>query len=57
MLIKCEDCGHEMSDKAKVCPNCGWPNPRMERKTSVIANFPTIEIYDNTKPITTIPFW
>ena len=22
-LIKCKECSHEMSDKAKVCPNCG----------------------------------
>lgn len=22
-LIKCENCGHEISDKAKVCPKCG----------------------------------
>ena len=24
-LIKCVDCGKEISDKAKVCPNCGCP--------------------------------
>ena len=24
-LIKCIDCGKEVSDKAKVCPNCGCP--------------------------------
>ena len=24
-LIKCEGCGHEVSDKASVCPNCGCP--------------------------------
>ncbi len=23
MLIKCPECGHEVSDKAPVCPNCG----------------------------------
>lgn len=22
-LIKCSQCGHEVSDKAKVCPKCG----------------------------------
>lgn len=22
-LIKCKECGHEVSDKAKICPNCG----------------------------------
>ena len=24
-LIKCEECGHEISDKATSCPNCGCP--------------------------------
>ena len=24
-LIKCEECGKEISDKAKSCPNCGCP--------------------------------
>lgn len=24
-LIKCPDCGKEISDKAPVCPNCGRP--------------------------------
>lgn len=24
-LIKCEDCGKEISDKAESCPNCGCP--------------------------------
>ena len=24
-LIKCEECGKEISDKAKTCPNCGFP--------------------------------
>ncbi|WP_305152237.1 zinc ribbon domain-containing protein [uncultured Dubosiella sp.] len=24
-LIKCPECNHEISDKAKVCPNCGNP--------------------------------
>lgn len=23
-LIKCPECNHEMSDTAKVCPNCGY---------------------------------
>ena len=25
-LIKCPECGKEISDKAKACPNCGCPN-------------------------------
>ena len=24
-LIKCTECGHEVSDKAQTCPNCGAP--------------------------------
>ena len=24
-LIKCRECGKEISDKAKSCPNCGSP--------------------------------
>lgn len=24
-LIKCSECGHEISDKANACPNCGCP--------------------------------
>ena len=25
MLIKCVDCGHSVSDRANVCPQCGGP--------------------------------
>lgn len=24
-MIKCPECGHEISDKADKCPNCGNP--------------------------------
>lgn len=24
-IIKCPECGKEVSDKAKACPNCGVP--------------------------------
>ncbi len=24
-LIKCSECGHDVSDKASACPNCGFP--------------------------------
>lgn len=27
-LIKCPECGKEVSDKAKTCPNCGCPIDR-----------------------------
>ena len=25
MLIKCPECGQDVSDKANICPNCGTP--------------------------------
>ena len=28
-LIKCRECGNDMSDKAKLCPNCGAQNSIM----------------------------
>lgn len=46
-LIKCKECGKEMSDKAEVCPHCGYSEkkaqekallkPPMERKSKYIA--------------------
>jgi len=27
-LIKCPECGREISDKAEVCPHCGYPVPK-----------------------------
>ena len=31
-LIKCNECGNEISDKAKVCPNCGNPITTNKKK-------------------------
>ena len=25
-IIKCYECGNEMSEYADICPNCGCPN-------------------------------
>ena len=49
-LIKCKECGHEVSDKASACPNCGCPidsvetyqeqideEPRRKNKTLILA--------------------
>ena len=30
-LIKCHECGHEIADTAKQCPNCGSPTEYQER--------------------------
>jgi len=32
-LIKCSECGKEISDKAAACPNCGMPLRREDRGT------------------------
>ena len=30
MLERCPDCGHEISPRARMCPNCGAPGPGHE---------------------------
>lgn len=42
-LIKCNECGKEISDKAKMCPHCGCENdtifcPECDKKLSSKAN-------------------
>jgi hypothetical protein len=34
-LIKCEECGREVSDKAKTCPGCGAPVPQAEEEADI----------------------
>ena len=29
-LITCPECGREVSDRAKTCPNCGFPITKSE---------------------------
>ena len=36
-LIKCKECGKEISDKADMCPNCGYTN-KNNIKNSKISN-------------------
>lgn len=35
-LIKCSECGKEISDKAKTCPNCGNYNNKANKKRDYI---------------------
>lgn len=35
MIIKCPECGKEINDKAKSCPNCGFPIVHEEEKPKV----------------------
>lgn len=33
-LIKCSECNKEISDQAKMCPHCGYKQPKAKRKAS-----------------------
>lgn len=37
-LIKCPECGKEISDKARACPNCGYPIAKLNDKDSIPQN-------------------
>ncbi len=39
-LVKCLECGKEISDKANVCPNCGYPLSEMMRGGTVRIKMP-----------------
>jgi uncharacterized OB-fold protein len=36
MLIRCPECGKEISDKVEACPNCGAPQPALERTSMLV---------------------
>lgn len=38
-LIKCPECGQQISDKAKVCPSCGCPIAYENAKADFISFF------------------
>lgn len=40
-LIKCPECGREISDKAISCPQCGYPNTPSSTKTGARNGHPT----------------
>ena len=47
-LIKCPECGKEISDKASACPNCGCPVSAIPFQT-----LPSeVDISGNTAPVT-----
>ena len=37
-LIKCPECGKEISDKATICPNCGYPVSEMNKSPETETN-------------------
>lgn len=40
-LIKCRECGHEISDQAKMCPSCGYGQEKKQEPSEVYANIAT----------------
>ena len=42
-LIKCSECGKEVSDKAATCPNCGCPISQMSSSGIVKIKLPRTE--------------
>lgn len=42
-LIKCPECGKEISDKAQCCPNCGCPNNEFGNLQSELGNEKNID--------------
>ena len=64
-LIKCPECGKEVSDKAMTCPNCGCPisaRNDSETQSSGIKDFDKIPIFKICIGICAIltlllPFW
>lgn len=45
-LIKCPECGKEISDRAKACPSCAYPIPQ-----SVVASSPAPTQIPKTGPM------
>ena len=35
-LVKCSECGKEMSDAIKKCPNCGYKNKKKLNKKKIV---------------------
>ena len=48
-LIKCPECGRDVSDSAITCPNCGYPlkQNQEEEKESVVEQAVTNESEDS----------
>ena len=47
-LIKCPECGKEISDKAVSCPHCGFPISKEEVKdiNEMVNNYINYSYYD-----------
>lgn len=45
MLIKCSECGKEVSDKANTCPNCGAPVQNNDNKEKELKDLARKVVY------------
>lgn len=57
-LIKCSECGKEISDKAESCPNCGNPINKKEESKIMVYGYnesyminPKVKIFINNEEI------
>lgn len=41
-LIKCRECGKEISKSASTCPYCGRPDPQLNEKDYFWSNHPIL---------------
>jgi hypothetical protein len=41
-LINCPECDKQISDKAKTCPNCGFPIEEMNKPDEILLQFPEL---------------
>jgi len=51
-LIKCSECGKEISDKAETCVHCGCPQEKQETESIEIAKLAKIQPKRKTHPLT-----
>jgi len=53
-LIKCKECGHEISDEALACPNCGKPQRNKSLSVSLSRQ---ITVYSISLLLPPFGFW
>lgn len=56
-LIKCPECGKEISDKAEACPNCGCPINNNSSPVNSLINSQDVPKQENAIEKTKITIW
>ena len=57
-LIKCPECGKEISDKASSCPNCGFPiaqKENVQEQAPIVQEIADVKPKDNIKNSADVP--